>query len=292
MTPAEFYRSQSRFSDPGRHAHLFDALPEKVEALVKVVQGLLIYDVVAEPFYGHQMSDRQRGMIHIRKVETMLDRLVEMDDRPLAETRPFARRLSGRCHQYALLLVAMLRHKGIAARERGGFATYFNAPKFEDHWVAEYWDPDRAGWIRADAQLDDVWRAKLNAPRAPLDLGPEDFVVAATAWQRCRKEGGNPELYGISFVPLHGLWFIAGSLLRDTAALNKDELLPWDVWGGHPKPNATLGQEELALGDRLASLTGDPDNRLETLRALYRSDDRLRVTDKVFNALTEELDAL
>src|SRR5262245_40537908 len=98
MMPIEFYRSQSRFSDPGRRAHLFDALPDTIEALARIVQGLLIYDVVAEPFYGYRLSERQKRMIHLRHVEQMLDTLLDMDDRPLSETRPFAKRLSGRCH--------------------------------------------------------------------------------------------------------------------------------------------------------------------------------------------------
>jgi hypothetical protein len=61
MNVHEFYRSYSRFSDPGRHAHLFDILPDRIEDLVRIVQGLLIYDVVAEPFYGHRLSDQQKG---------------------------------------------------------------------------------------------------------------------------------------------------------------------------------------------------------------------------------------
>jgi Transglutaminase-like superfamily len=229
-------------------------------------------------------------MIHLRHVEQMLETLLEMDDRPLAEPRPFVNRLAERCHHYALLFVAMLRHKGFPARARGGFGAYFNAPKFEDHWVAEYWDSARQRWIRADAKLDDVWLSKLPPLRAPLDLSAEDFVDAAAAWRRCREKGAAPDLYGISFVPLHGLWFIAGSLIRDTAALNKDEMLPWDSWGAQPKPNAQLGQEEMVLFDNLAKLTGDPDRQFAALRALYRSDDRVRVTDKVHNALTEEFE--
>jgi hypothetical protein len=290
MNVNEFYQSQSRFSDPGRHAHLFDVLPDNIGELAKVVQGLLIYDVVAEPFYDHRLSDRQKAMIHLRHVEQMLDTLLEMDGRPLAASRPFVNRLAGRCHHYALLFVAMLRHKGFPARARGGFGAYFNPPKFEDHWVAEYWDSARRRWIRADAQLDDVWLSRLPPVNAPLDLSADDFVDAAAAWRRCREEGADPKLYGIDFVPLRGLWFIAGSLIRDAAALNKDEMLPWDVWGAQPKPDAKLGPEELALFDDLAKLIRDPDRQFATLRSLYCRDARVRATGKVYNALTEEFE--
>lgn len=81
------------------------------------------------------------------------------------------------------------------------------------------------------------------------------------------------------------------TLLRGMAALNKDELLPRDVWGAYPRLNAALAADELALGDWLAGLTRDPDSRFAALSALYRGDDRVRVPGKVFNALTERLEA-
>jgi hypothetical protein len=48
------------------------------------------------------------------------------------------------------------------------FGAYFNPPKFEDHWVCEYWDAERRGWALADAQLDAVWYEKIrpNSRRA------------------------------------------------------------------------------------------------------------------------------
>jgi transglutaminase-like putative cysteine protease len=50
---------------------------------------------------------------------------------------------AGRCNSYALMLVSMLRANGVPARSRCGFGAYFNPPKFEDHWVCEYWNADR-----------------------------------------------------------------------------------------------------------------------------------------------------
>lgn len=285
MDDRRHFRIQGAFTDPGRHAGLFDALPDDIAGLVRVVQGLMVYDVVAEPLYGHKLTPAQAETIHLRRVEDMLGVLMGLEKAPLGRPRAFQYRLAGRCHHYALLLTSMLRAKGIAARERGGFAAYFNAPKFEDHWVVEYWCEVERRWILADAQLDPVWMERVRLQGEPLDLAAGDFIVAAEAWRRCREDGADPDTFGISFVPLFGLWFILGSLMRDVAALNKVELLPWDFWGAMPRPNSPLGPDELALGDRLAALTADPDSSADGLQRLYNNDARLRVDNSVFNGL-------
>jgi len=40
----------------------------------------------------------------------------------------------------------------------------------------------------------------------------------------CRAGKENPDLFGI--LNMHGLWFIAGNVIRDLLSLNKTELLP------------------------------------------------------------------
>jgi hypothetical protein len=39
------------------------------------------------------------------------------------------------------------------------------------------------------------------------------------------------------------------------AALNKMEMLPWDVWGAIPRPNEPFSDSQLAFFDRLAVFT-------------------------------------
>ena len=100
--------------------------------------------------------------IHIRPMEKRLDRIMALEDRPLSVARPPDKRIAGRCNSYTLALVSMLRANGVPARSRCGFGAYFNPPKFEDHWVCEYWDADRRRWVLADAQLDAVWCEKIR----------------------------------------------------------------------------------------------------------------------------------
>ena len=77
---------------------------------------------------------------------------------------------------------------------------------------------------------------------------------------------------------------VAGNLLRDAAALNNMEMLPWDGWGAMPGPDEPLQQDQLALFDRLAALTHAPDAAFAELRAPYEGDERLRVPATVRNA--------
>jgi hypothetical protein len=39
---------------------------------------------------------------------------------------------------------------------------------------------------------------------------------------------------------MHGLWFIANNIVRDIAALNNREMLPWDVWGAMRRQDSEL----------------------------------------------------
>ncbi|BCH30224.1 hypothetical protein MesoLjLc_21540 [Mesorhizobium sp. L-8-10] len=282
-----YYATHSLMSDPGRHASLVAALPDDVGAIAEALQGLCIYDVVAEPFYGFRVPSERAGEIHLRGVADMLERIVSLDARPLSKARPVEKRLVSRCHHYGLLLVSMLRSKGIPARLRGGFAAYFNAPFFEDHWVAEYWKADEDRWVLADAQLDAVWLARLPGIEKPLDLSSDQFVLAADAWQQCRSGAADATRFGIGFANLRGLWFITGSLVRDLAALEKMEMLPWDVWGVQAGIDAELTPSELAFYDRLAAMMADPDRRFTELRESYDADGGLRVPPLVFNALTD-----
>jgi hypothetical protein len=284
MTPLEFYAIHSVLTEPGRHAALLRDVPDDVGAIAKMVQGLCIHDFVAEPMYGFSVPASRAGEIHTRGVEAMLDRILAIDPRPLTQARPPEKRLVSRCHLFALLFVSTLRAKGIPARVRGGFAAYFNPPRFEDHWIGEYWNGSR--WVLADPQLDGVWMERLRHAFDPLDLSAKAFVTSPDAWRRCRNGGADPSLFGISVGGLHGLWFVAASLVRDLAGLNKVEMLPWDVWGAQPGPDGKPGDEATRLFDEIAVLTIDADANFEAVRSLYR-DDRLRVPNQVFNAVAQ-----
>ncbi|TDQ16199.1 hypothetical protein DEV91_13330 [Phyllobacterium brassicacearum] len=283
----DHYASHSPFSTPGRHAALLDALPFDPASVARTVQGLLIYEHVAELFYGYPIPDARRAESHIRPIEQFIDALLELDDRPLHIGRPSEKRLVGICRHFMLLSLAIFRHHGVPARGRGGFGAYFNPGKFEDHWVCEYWKAEECRWALLDSQFDDVFVRNLAIHHDVLDVPRAQFLTASEAWRRCRGGELNPNLFGIEFSQLRGLWFIAGSLIRDLATLNGQEILPWDVWGVQPAPDATLSDEELDFFDEIALLTADPDANFDALKQRFAEDVRVRVPAKVFNALRQ-----
>ena len=118
-----------------------------------------------------------------------------------------------------------------------------------------------------------------------MDVPREKFLVAGDAWRLCRAGDADPAKFGLSFMNEAGYWWIAANLLRDVAALNNMEMLPWDVWGAMPAPGETIGDERFVLFDRLAELTRDPDAAFADLTAAYASDVRLRVPATVYNGV-------
>jgi hypothetical protein len=272
------FRTPVALSDAGIWALQFEVLPRTVSGLAKTIQGLLIHEHMPD-FYGVTLSDRQRSEPHVRGAEQILERIAVHDPRPIAEARPPGERFAGCCRHYTLMLVAMLRSRGIAARARCGFGTYFVKDMFIDHWVAEYFDDAERRWILVDAQLDARQRDNFGIDFDTLDVPRDKFLVAGDAWTLCRSGKANPQAFGV--LDMFGLWFIASNVIRDVAALNNREMLPWDVWGAMTPVDADI---DLDFIDRLAALSHEPDRHLDALRAAY-DDQRIAVPPTVFNAV-------
>ncbi|HTU60778.1 MAG TPA: transglutaminase domain-containing protein, partial [Polyangiales bacterium] len=138
-----------------------------------------------------------------------------------------------------------------------------------------------ARWVRVDPQLDEQHQRALSLDFSPLDVPHDRFVVAGDAWRDQRAGKLDPGLCGID--KYWGAWFIAANLVHDLAALNKQELLAWDIWGAAPRTEQPLTESENAWFDEIAAISSAPDGALTQIRQLVRSDARLRVPEQVFN---------
>ncbi len=251
--PASF-ATQSPYSSPGRSASLYDDLPNDEAALCRIVQGLVVH--YRDPVLQRARVPRRRLCeVNTRYVDRMLERIVELDDRPLTEARPPSRRIIGCCRDFALLFTSMARHQGIPARLRVGFANYFAgfpAGFWVDHTVAEVWSSPERCWRLVDAEQSPAVVRENRLRFDPRDVPRDRFFVGGRAWQLCRAGDADANDFGLD--PGHeprGLWFVRCRLLLDLAALNKTEVLLWDSWDA-TSPVARVGPRGTADLDRIA----------------------------------------
>ncbi|MFK4089027.1 transglutaminase domain-containing protein [Kribbella sp. NPDC020789] len=239
------FAHQTPYSDPGEHAALFDALPDDLAGIGAVVRNLVIhYRGGGIEFTGDRLAE-----IDHRWVSSILATDQRRNGTPLAVPREPVDRVVGCCRDFTLLFVSALRHKGIPARSRIGFATYFNPDFNHDHVVAEYWNGDR--WVMVDAELDPA-----GHPFNTLDMPPGPFVSAAEVWRDARAGRIDPTRYGAIPGPgtpltLNGLWFIRTYVHYQLAHLMGDELLLWETWGTLAP---TYTEADAAGTDELAAL--------------------------------------
>lgn len=253
------YSEHSRWSAPGPlGGRGFDTLPPAPTQLPMVVSGLVLHPAEAAA-RGITIPDASRGDALLRSVAEFLQVLIARDRRSLQIPRKTEHRLFGVCRDYALIACSILRSNGIPARLRAGFADYFTPHYLEDHWVCEYRDGNV--WRLLDAELVPDVRSRYGIAFDAHDVPRQRFLSAGAAWQAVRRGAYEPSHMGVHAIGIGGLWFGAGSLLRDLAALTMNEMMPWDYWGPVRSwgPGSDVEREWIERFDGLAkALVAEP----------------------------------
>ncbi|TDO52599.1 transglutaminase superfamily protein [Kribbella sp. VKM Ac-2527] len=266
------FAAQSAYSNPGEYAALLDVLPSDVAGITDVVRNVLIhYRGGGIEFTGERLEE-----INHRWIDDLLATDQRRNGTPLATPREPADRVAGCCRDYTLLTVSALRHKGIPARSRIGFAPYF-VPGFNcDHVVAEYWNGDR--WVMVDAQLEpgEHWGFDVQ------DMPAGKFRSAAEVWLGYRSGELDGDLFGVDpSLPLKGGWFIRDYVFLQLAHLQCDEVLLWDGFGGMADDlEMDLGPTDEVAALLVASDAGD-EAATTKLRDLYREDPEWHPADRL-----------
>jgi len=209
MATASPYARHSRWSDPGGLGAHLDTLSPNPAALPEIVGGLVLH-----PLFAPTGADTAEAAL--RSVGDILASLLKRDARPLDQVREPGRRFA----------CAILRQHGVAARLRKGFADYFTPDFWEDHTVCEY--HDGRAWRLLDPELTSEVRQRFGIAFDPADAPRTRFLAAGPAWLALRRGERDPARFGVSVFGLTRLWFPAGSLLRDLAALGMEEMMAWD----------------------------------------------------------------
>lgn len=244
---------QSDYTELGPFAEEAIGCGGDVSRTLAAVQGAMIH---ADNLHRYDVSDELRSRAS-RTTLTALDRIVELRERCpgycIGDDVPLERRSVGTCRDYALMLVALLRAQGIAARVRCGFAAYFKANHWEDHWLVEY--QDRLGnWHWADAQMDEVHRRDLGIEFDPADVPREKFLSSADIADAVLEGTLDASLCGHGRDT--GLWFIHVNLARDALALQGWITSDWDRWREVPQHDRSEGMGRQRLQDLLRCLRG------------------------------------
>lgn len=283
MREPDTYRQHSPFTHPGDHKDRLRGLPADLAGMAAIIGGVMVHRDETVWRFGFELPEERRAEADTRYVEAILERIG-----PLA-ARPPRERFAGTCRDFTVLLCAMLREAGVPARCRAGFAGYFTGnvagasaePFYDDHWVVEVCvDGSQAdsprGWRLVDAQVASAPKGTYTSAIDPFDVPRDQFIVGGRAWLDCRAGRRDPDRFGVSVANATGMWEIQGNVVRDLAALNRLEVLPWDGWDLIPIHYDKLGEPERELLDRAAE-AGAAGGPLERVAEVYESDARLQV---------------
>lgn len=288
---ADFYKQQSKESNPGKHINMYSNLPNEIDGLFRVVHGLIAHHDDTQDMYGFAVPESRILEANTRYMEDILTKLKQMDSSPLTQEREPQNRFLGSCRDFALTLCSLLRHNGTPARLRVGFAGYFRPGRYSDHWVTEYWNEEKQSWILVDAELGEKEIEKYGITFDPTNVPRDQFLPGGVVWKMTKNGRKDPSLFGVHKVPVNGLWFIRADTLRDLASLNKVELLPWDYTEFFDKQFIQLSElpsDEIELIDEIADVTSNPDFDVKTIQNLYQSNSQLQVSGTIRSYLTED----
>ncbi|WP_435108866.1 transglutaminase domain-containing protein [Nocardiopsis synnemataformans] len=262
------------YSDPGGYARVLADLPGDVAGLGRVLRGVVVhYRSGGRPdFTGARLAE-----IDHRWVEAML--ATDQARCPGPWTRARTRPLVGCCRDFALVTVAALRERGVAARTRVGFASYLNDGFWTDHVVSEYWDGGR--WVWADTQLDPErpWPVDvMDIARAPEARGAV-FASAAQVWLAHRQGRVDVDRYGVHpDLPWRGAGFVRAYVLLELAHRQGEEVLLWDTWEAMEAEDDGVFDEVARL---LVAADGGDGVAERELAAWYARDGRLNPGGRV-----------
>lgn len=266
---------QSLYSDPRECAGLFDEIEPTVQAVSAMARNVVVHHRAS----GRQLPEHSREDISLRWVDAILATDQARHQTPLTGHRRTEDLVQGCCRDHTLLAVAALRHHGVPARSRVGFASYLSPTTWHhDHVIVEAWLGGR--WRRFDTEL----AAPVPRLADPTDIPPgsdSPFLTASHAWRAHRAGTIDVTRFGVAEgLGIDGDWFVHGYVIAEVAHRFGDELLLWDTWGAMSGDLTQVPPDHITLVDEIAGLlTRADEGNLAAERELlsrYRDDDRLR----------------
>src|SRR3990167_1072657 len=222
----QYYSQHSVYSDPGKYRHFLSEFPDSFYDLRISVNQLFLHYADEYLLPKNFLKERYAEM-NLRYLDLIIEKLILLKNDCLIAPRKSNECIMGICRDSALLFCAILRERGISARLRSGYVTYFIPGLFLDGLITEYFNVERNRWCRVDTRTS---QTQINHYHLQIDFDLSDlpdnkFVSAAAAWKLCRSGKNNPARFRSR--QYRGLQVMRNRLIQDLALLNKEETLVW-----------------------------------------------------------------
>ena len=280
-----FYRQYSMFTYPGLYESYLKSLPDDIRELGFLVRKQLIHRTTldagnvgsnADMKYGDMTKVpwyRQAEDDYLVTASAIIAELFRRDQKGFYLERSAENKVVLTCRHTAILIVAILKAKGIPARVRAGFAPYWPGSKVSsDHWVNQCWNEKENRWITIDVD------GSLHETGFDMyDLPDGKFDFPATAWLGVRQGKIDGEHFhnagGFS-----GLITIAWQLFYDYHCLMNNEI----IYLHHPRfamldTFPKLSEARLQEIDKLATLMQEPDDNFNELQKIWETNKEFRL---------------
>ena len=202
---------QSLYSDPGEYASLFDTVEPTIAGVSAMARNLIVHYQAS----GVELPAESRRDIDLRWIEPILGTDQQRHHAPLDRERPAEARVQGCCRDHCLLAVAALRHHGVPARTRVGFASYLIEAWYSDHVVVEMWDDGT--WRRFDPEVAEPLSGLPDPTDIPISRAAP-FVTAAEVWLGHRDGQLDVTRYGaVEHAVLRGEPFVYAKVVCELA---------------------------------------------------------------------------
>jgi len=265
-----FYRQYSSFTDPGEYAYLYETLPDSLPELCSLIKSQFIHPYGELNKYREQIpKERWNEMYSYPSVRSILEGLLSYDSSGIVNDRKPEDRLVLICRHNSILLVSILKSRGIPARVRYGHASYLIPDFHTSHAICEVWNGNEKRWMLVDPSMDMV------------DFSRDKFDLSNDAWNQLQKGEIDPKLYGIPG-RYSGMGSILAKLCADLASVLGTEYTITHyppIFETVLEKRGPLPDEDIEMLNRISELMKslDADN-ISKLQEIYNSTPEIQIT--------------
>jgi hypothetical protein len=264
-----FYRQYGFYTNPGEYEPMYANLPDSLTEICKLIKSQLIHPITDLPKYRDLIpQNRSYEDLKYPTVRTILAGLKTYNPDGLIIDRKPADRLVVSCRYHAILLASILKHRGIPARVRYGFALYLYPEYHIYHVVCEVWNSNEKRWMLIDPDLQTIY------------LSPQQFEFAGDAWTKNQQGKLDPMTYGVP--NWWGSHPILDVLCHDFASVLGNE----HSYFNRPPISAdttmnvkNMPTDQIEVMNRISTLMTNVDANFDELQKIYTENKQLQFPD-------------